>query len=255
MKKTIKICAVVLALFLVMGTFAGCGGKAEGKVYKIAMDTTFPPFEFKDIDKDEYVGIDVEILKAVAEDQGFEYEAQYLGFSAAVAALESSQADGVIAGMSITEERQEKYDFSTPYYDSGVVMAVKADNETIKSYDDLKGKKVAVKTGTEGATFAESIKDKYGFKLVYFEDSPLMYEDVKTANSVACFEDYPVMGYGITQGNGLKMVTDMEKGSSYGFAVLKGENQELLEMFNKGLENIKADGTYQEILDKYISAE
>jgi polar amino acid transport system substrate-binding protein len=132
-------------------------------------------------------------------------------------------------------------------------MAVSAKNSDIKSYDDLKGKKVAVKTGTEGATFAESIKDKYGFELVYFDESPLMYEDVKTGNSAACFEDYPVIGYGITQGNGLKMVTDMEKGSSYGFAVLKGKNPELLKMFNDGLKNIKENGKYQEIIDKYIS--
>lgn len=72
-----------------------------------------------------------------------------------------NQTDAVIAGMSITEERQQKYDFSEPYYDSGVVMAIKADNTAIKSYEDLKGQKVAVKTGTEGATFAESIKDQW----------------------------------------------------------------------------------------------
>lgn len=243
---------------------AGCGGGAdsdtdkqpadETKVYNIATDTTFAPFEFQN-DAGEYVGIDIEILAAIAEDQGFEYKLNPLGFSAAVAALESNQTDAVIAGMSITEERQQKYDFSEAYYDSGVVMAIAAGNDTVASYDDLKGKKVAVKTGTEGATFAESIKDQYGFEVVYFDESPFMYEDVKTGNSVACFEDYPVMGYGITQGNGLKMVTDMEKGSSYGFAVLKGKNTELLEMFNAGLKNIRDNGKYQEILDKYIAAE
>lgn len=259
-----KILSVALILMLAMGMLVGCGGGAtstddqkateETKTYNIATDTTFAPFEFQN-DAGEYVGIDIEILAAIAEDQGFKYELNPLGFSAAVAALESNQTDGVIAGMSITAERQQKYDFSTPYYDSGVVMAIKADNDVIKSYDDLKGQKVAVKTGTEGATFAESIKDQYGFELVYFDESPLMYEDVKTGNSVACFEDYPVMGYGITQGNGLKMVTDMEKGSSYGFAVLKDQNPELLKMFNDGLENIKENGKYQEILDKYIAAE
>ncbi len=82
-----------------------------------------------------------------------------------------------------------------------------------------------------------------------------MYEDVKSGNSVACFEDYPVMGYGIKTGNGLKMVTEMEQGSSYGFAVLKGKNAELLAKFNAGLENIKANGKYDEIINTYISAE
>lgn len=242
---------IVIILALVI--FTGCTNTSS-KEYKIATDTTFAPFEFQD-SKGEYVGIDIEILAAIAEDQGFEYELQPLGFNAAVAALESNQADAVIAGMSINPDRQKKYDFSQPYYDSGVVMAIKADNNSITKYEDLSGKKVAVKSGTEGATFAESIKDTYQFELVYFDESPFMYEDVKTGNSVACFEDYPVMGYGISQGNGLKMVTDMEKGSSYGFAVLKGKNTELLEMFDKGLEKIKENGKYQEILDKYISAE
>ncbi|WP_408633820.1 transporter substrate-binding domain-containing protein [Parasporobacterium paucivorans] len=238
-----------------MSVLAGCSGSnSDEKVYQIATDTTFAPFEFQNKDGD-YVGVDIELLAAIAEDQGFKYELQPLGFNAAVAALESNQADGVIAGMSITDDRKLKYDFSAAYYDSGVVMAVSASNDTIKSYEDLRGQKVAVKTGTEGASFAESIKDTYGFELVYFDESPFMYEDVKTGNTVACFEDYPVMGYGITQGNGLKMVTEMEKGSSYGFAVLKGKNAELLEKFDAGLENIKESGKYQEIIDKYISAE
>ncbi len=257
-----KIFSLVLVLLLAIGMLAGCGGKEEEAAeatpeettYIIATDTTFAPFEFQN-EAGDYVGIDIDILAAVAEDQGFEYELRPLGFSAAVAALESNQADAVIAGMSITEERQQKYDFSEAYYDSGVVMAISADDTAIKSYTELTGKTVAVKTGTEGATFAESIKDQYGFELVYFDESPLMYEDVKTGNSAACFEDYPVMGYGIAQGNGLKMVTDMEKGSSYGFAVLKGENTELLDMFNAGLKNIIESGKYQEILDSYISAE
>lgn len=256
-----KVLSLVLVLLLSLSLVAGCTGGTKNAetespketVYKIATDTTFAPFEFQNKDGD-YVGIDIDILKAISEDQGFKYELEPLGFNAAVAALESNQADGVIAGMSITSERQLKYDFSAPYYDSGVVMAVSAANDSIKSYQDLAGKKVAVKTGTEGATFAESIKDKYGFTLVYFDESPMMYEDVKTGNSAACFEDYPVMGYGISQGNGLKMVTDMERGSSYGFAVLKGKNTELLNMFDAGLKNIKANGKYQEIIDKYIKA-
>ena len=93
---------------------------------------------------------------------------------------------------------------------------------------------------------------KYGFEVSYFEDSANMYEDVRTNNSVACFEDYPVLGYAISQNVGLKIVTPKEQGSSYGFAVSKGMNAELLSMFNKGLKDIKDNGTYQNILDTYI---
>ncbi|MEG1869448.1 MAG: transporter substrate-binding domain-containing protein [Oscillospiraceae bacterium] len=266
MKHLKKLMALTLMLGVVM-TATACGSKAPDQAkptgeqpaekpaatekYLIATDTTFAPFEFEDKDGN-FIGIDMDILKAISEDQGFEYEVQILGFNAAVQALESKQVDGVIAGMSITDERKAKFDFSEPYFDSGVVMGVKADDATTKGYSDLKGKKVAVKTGTEGATFAESIKAEYGFETVYFEDSSSVYEDVKAGNSIACFEDYPTLGYAITQNVGLKTVTEKEQGSSYGFAVGKGLTPELLEKFNKGLANIKESGKYQEILDKYI---
>lgn len=223
---------------------------ASDKVYKIATDTTFAPFEFEN-DKGEMVGIDLDILKAIAEDQGFQYELQVVGFSAAVTALEAGECDGVIAGMSITDERKQKYDFTESYFDSGVGMAV-VPNSGIASYDDLKGKTVAAKIGTEGCTFAESIADQYGFTVTQFEDSSSMYQDVLAGNSVACFEDYPVMGYEISRGTDLTLPLPMEKGSSYGFAVLKGQNAELLDMFNKGLANLKDSGKYDEIVDTYI---
>lgn len=255
MKLSKKLTAMAMVAVMALGVTA-CGGSEPAaedgaKTYIIATDTTFAPFEFQN-EAGEYVGIDIELLAAIAEDQGFEYELQTLGFDAAVQALEAGQADGVIAGMSITEARAEKFDFSTPYFDSGVVMGIAADNEEIKSYEDLAGQKVAVKRGTEGMDFAESIKDQYGFETVVFDDSSAMCMDVVVGNSAACFEDYPVLGYGITQGNGLKMVTDKEQGSSYGFAVGKGINAELLEMFNTGLANLKENGKYQEILDTYI---
>ena len=223
----------------------------SGKVYKIATDTTFAPFEFEN-DNGEMVGIDLDLLKAIAEDQGFEYELVVAGFSAATTGLEAGEYDAVIAGMSITDARKEKYDFSEPYYDSGVGMAVNADSD-IASYEDLRGKTVAAKIGTEGCTFAESIADQYGFTIMQFEDSSSMYQDVLAGNSVACFEDYPVLGYEISRGTAFKMPLEMEHGNSYGFAVLKGQNTELLQMFDAGLKNMRESGKYDEILDTYIS--
>ena len=133
-----KFAAATLALTMTL-SLAACGGSDapaadsnEGgdavKTYIIATDTTFAPFEFQN-ESGEYVGIDIDLLAAIAEDQGFEYELQSLGFNAAVQALEAGQADGVIAGMSITDERKEKFDFSEPYFDSGVVMGIAADDE------------------------------------------------------------------------------------------------------------------------------
>ncbi|MCM3129521.1 amino acid ABC transporter substrate-binding protein/permease [Paenibacillus provencensis] len=255
--KTTKVSFFILSLVLLLVTgLSGWAGGASaqsnsGKTYVIGTDITFAPFEFQDVNG-EFVGIDIDLLDAIAKDQNFQYEIKPLGFNAAVQALESNQVDGVIAGMSITDERKQKFDFSDSYFESGVVMGVGANNDTIQSYEDLRGQKVAVKTGTEGYSFAESISEQYGFSIVPFDDSSQMYDDVKTGNSVATFEDYPVLAYGVTQNNGLKIVTDKEEGGSYGFAVSKGQNQELLQKFNAGLTNLKASGEYDQILAKYL---
>ncbi len=254
MKKT-KVFITILAVLMLVLTFTACSGSnsntTDDKVYTIATDTTFAPFEFED-SSGNFVGIDMDLLAAIAEDQGFEYEINILGFDASLQAVQAEQVDGMIAGMSITEERQEIFDFSDPYFDSGIVMGISSNNDEIKSYADLAGEKVAVKTGTEGAAFAESIAEENDFELVYFDDSANMYQDVEIGNSAACFEDYPVLGYAISKGEPLQIVTEMERGNSYGFAVLKGNNPELIEMFNAGLANLKASGKYQEILDTYI---
>ncbi|MCD8035966.1 MAG: transporter substrate-binding domain-containing protein [Clostridiales bacterium] len=267
MKK--KLLALSLVAVMALGVFAGCSSSSsddsaeteeteetEGEAaesngtFIIATDTTFPPFEFTNADGD-FVGIDVDIINAIAEDQGFEIELQSLGFDAALLAVQTGQADGVIAGMSITEERKEIFDFSDPYYNAEVTMAVAAGSD-ISSYEDLAGKTVAVKTATNGADYAKSIADEYGFSIVEFKDSPTMYQDVIAGNTVACFEDYPVMAYNIQQGAGLEIPEGMTAaGTDYGFAVAKGENAELLEMFNTGLANIIANGTFDEIVAAY----
>ena len=92
---------------------ASAAGTDAGKTYLIATDTTFAPFEFQN-ESGEFVGIDMDLLKAIAEDQGFSYEIQVLGFDAAVQSLQAGQSDAVIAGMSITPERQDTFDFSEP---------------------------------------------------------------------------------------------------------------------------------------------
>lgn len=223
----------------------------EGKTYVIGTDTTFAPFEFR---KDgELTGIDMDILQAIAEDQGFKVEVRSLGFSAALAALSANQVDGVIAGMSITDKRKEIYDFSEPYFESGVQMAVSQNDEDIKGYEDLDGKTVVAKTGSEGEAYAKSVSKEYGFKVKSLDQSATMYESVKSGSAVAVFDDYPVLAYGIAQGNGLKTVTDKVPGGSYGFAVNKGENTALLAAFNDGLAELKANGEYQKILDEYLA--
>lgn len=219
--------------------------------YIIATDATFAPFEFENEDG-EFVGIDIDILTAIAEDQGFEFELRPMNFSAGLQALESNQVDGMIAAMSITPERKEAFDFSDPYFEAGPVVAVREDNEDINSYADLEGKTVAVKVGTTGAQLANEIAEDYSIEINQFEDSASMYEDVTAQHSDAVIEDYPVMAYAIQQGLELRFPTEAEEGDSYGFAVNKGMHPELIEMFNAGLANIREDGTHEEITNRYL---
>ena len=108
MRKRNKMMMLLLATTMVV-SLAGCGAKKEeaaagGKKWVIATDTAFKPFEYKAEDGN-YVGIDIDILDAIAKDQGFEYDLQVLGWDASIAACQAGQADGMIAGASITEER------------------------------------------------------------------------------------------------------------------------------------------------------
>ena len=256
MKKFLALCMTVLTIL----SLAACGSKtaeqapaASGKKWIIASDTVFKPFEYTDA-SGNFVGIDVDILAAVAADQGFDYELKSLGWDAAIAACQAGQADGMIAGASITEERKASgWIFSDGYYNATQSMTVAADSD-IAGFEGLSGKDVAVKTGTQGASYAESLKDEYGFNIVYFEDSPTMYQAVIGGQCVACFEDTPIMQASIKDGGlDLKVLEGTANaGGDYGFAIFSADNQELVDMFNAGLANIKANGKYDEILAKYL---
>lgn len=253
-----KVIALVTTVVLCGAMFVGCGKNEakteENKKYIIATDAKFAPFEFEKDGK--YVGIDIEILEAISKAEGFQYDLKPMDFNGIIPALTSNQIDGAIAGMSITEERKKALDFSEGYFESGISLVVKADNNTIKSLDDLNGKSFSVKKGTAGAKFAEDNKDKYGAKLTYFNDSPSMFQEVINGNADVAFEDYPVAAYKIALETTptLKIVGEKNEKNYYGFAVNKGKNQELLKKFNEGLKKIKENGEYDKIIAKYLSA-
>lgn len=120
--------------------------------------------------------------------------------------------------------------------------------------DSAKSDKItlAAKTSTMSAELTEQYAKEYGFDVVYYEDSPTMYQAVMNGTNSACFEDRSVVGWAIKEeGLKLKTVGEIENAAEYGFAVKKGQNADLLKMFNAGLANIKASGEYDEILEKY----
>lgn len=260
MKKLISL----LCAFAMLFCLAACGSKEETKdvqkdsgndvkKYVIATDKGFSPFEFQD-EKGNIVGIDMDILAAVAKDQGFEYDLQYIGWDAAIAACQAGQADGMIAGASITDERKASgWIFSDGYYDATQGMAVAKDSD-ITGFEDLKGKKVAVKNGTMSNKYADSIKDQYGFEVVTVSTSPDMYQAVMGGQVSACFDDTPILKYSIKTGDlEMKFVDGTEnEPAQYGMAIFNPEKQELIDAFNKGLANIKESGEYDKIIAKYL---
>lgn len=253
-----KIIAIITIVSVIFGSLlTGCQGtgssssSTSNKKYEIAIDTTYAPFDFKK--GNSYTGIDVEILKAVAKQENFTYDLKPMNFNGIIPALTASQVDGALAGMTITDARKKVLDFSDGYFESGLSVAVKKDNNKINSPKDFANKVVAVKKGTDGAKYAEEHKAE--FKAIrYFDDSPSMYQEVENGNADMALDDYPVIGYklAIDKNSGLRMLNEKLQKDQYGFAVKKGENKELLQKFNAGLKKIKANGEYDKIVAKYI---
>jgi len=255
-----RTAAVLAGLVLAVG-LAACGSSStpgdagstapKATPYVIYSDNAFPPFEYLDTANNTYVGVDMDLLAAIAADQGFSYQVKNEGFDAAMGAVQSGQADAMIAGMTITDERKKTFDFSSGYFTDGQIMVV-PEASTAASPTDLKGTTVAVKASTQGATYANSVKDEFGFQVQVYEDSPTMYQAVVNGINSACFEDRSVIGWAIAQGQvKLKTVGDVLNPGEYGFAVKAGTHADLLAKFNAGLANLKANGEYDKILAKY----
>lgn len=248
-----KISSLIIILFSILSLNL-YRVDALGPTYKILTTPDYAPFEFTN-GEGELIGIDVEILQAIARDQKFNVEFNTMPFSSGIQALESNQADGMIASLGITKERQKAFDFSEPYFEVGSMFAVKKES-SIDQLEDLKGKNVATKIGSQGADIAAKLRDQYGYSITTFEDSVNMYQDVIAGNSVAVIEDYPVMAYAAkTKTIDLKLIGEEIEKMPLGLAVNKGHNEELLTKFNQGLKNIKDSGEYNKILEKYIGDE
>lgn len=255
MKK--KVFAGILgAAVLAVGLLAGCESihsTNSDKTYIIACDNAYAPFSMQI--NGTYKGIDVELISAISKTEGFKYTLKPMTFSGVIPALKANQIDGAIAGMSITDERKKSVDFSDGYYHSTTSVITEKSNTSINSLNDLKGKTVAVKKGTTGATFAEQNQAKYNLQISYFDDSPSMFQAVENKNADFCLEDYPVISYKIKADptSNLRIaVKEANEGTYYGFAVNKGANKQLLKMFNDGLKKLKANGQYDKIVNEYV---
>ena len=243
-----KYVAVVLCAALLL-----CACAAFGEDYAIATDTAFRPFEYTD-DSGVLVGIDVELLAAIAKDQGFTYSIEPLGWDASIAACQAGMKDGMIAAASITAERLAAgWIFSDPYFSATQSMAI-AQGTPIRSFEELRGHSVSVKAGTLSKDYADSLAEQYGFTVVTYGSSLAVYMAVTGGECAACFDDTPALEDYIQNGGIFLELVDgtANQGTDYGFAVFSPEKQELVDKFNAGLADIKASGEYDRILAKYL---
>ena len=219
--------------------------------YIIASDTSFAPFEYQD-GNNTYTGFDMDLIKAIAKQQGFNIKINNIGFDAALNAVQSGQADGVIAGMTITDARKAIFNFSDPYYTTNIILAVKK-GSSVKSYEDLSGKTVGAKNGTSSYTWLEEHADQYHYTLKAFDEASTLYDSLNSGSIDALMDDEAVLAYAIQQGRNFETPIPGEASGTVGFAVKAGSNPELIEMFNNGLAALKANGTYDKLVAKYLT--
>ncbi|MYL36005.1 transporter substrate-binding domain-containing protein [Pontibacillus yanchengensis] len=258
MKKvfTLVIALLSFSLLVACGTSgdsaSGEGGEGgEKETYTVATDANFKPFEFKDPETGEMKGFDIELMKAIADEAGFNVEFKSMQFDGLITGMQSGRFPLAIAGISITEERKESIAFSDPYYDSGVVLMVNKDNSDIQSIDDVDGVTVGTKTGSTSESYLTQNTDA---EVKAFPDIINAYMDVKTGRLDAALYDLPNVKYYIKQsGEGkLKTVGDVLEAQSYGIALPK--ESELVDDVNKALQAVKDNGTYDEIYEKYFGS-
>ncbi|MFZ5942822.1 MAG: basic amino acid ABC transporter substrate-binding protein [Bacillota bacterium] len=268
MKKYLKLILVMLLIFTLLGA-VGCAKKEEPKeepkaeapkeepkqevVYRVGTEPTFPPFEMTDDKTGEIIGFDIDLIKAIAEDQGFKVEIINLGFDGLIPAVQSGNIDIIASGMSITDKREQEVDFSEAYIDAGLAIAVAGKNEDIKGKDDLKGKTVAVQIGTTGANKAQELKDAGLIKEIKtFNTVDVVMLELMNGGADAVINDKPVTeAFMAKQPGKIKVVGEVLESDSYGFAVKEG-NKELLEKINAGLKKAKDNGKYAELQKKYF---
>ena len=219
---------------------------------KLIMSTNaaFPPYEMT-TDSGEFEGIDIETAQAIADKLGLELQIDDMDFDAALLAVQQGKADMVMAGVTVTDERQNVMDF-TDSYATGIQSIIVKEDSDIASVDDLAGKKIGTQRGTTGYLYCS---DDFGDENVVAYDNGLTAVQMLNNGQVDCvvIDNAPAKEF-IAANPGLKLLDTAYVEESYAIGVGKG-NTELKYAINTALEELKADGTLQAIVDKYITAE
>ncbi len=288
MKKFLKITAIILVIAMV-GVFAACGASNTGSdetsstteaaagnegqaskddnVLIMATNAAFPPYEYREGDK--IVGIDAEIAAEIAKKLGKELKIIDTEFGSIVTGVQEGKYDIGMAGMTVTEERLEKINFSNSYAKGIQSVIVKADSDYV-SYEDFytgfdengdpisvkEDIKIGVQQDTTGDIYCSSTAAEWGFEeanVVRYKTGADAVQALVTGKVTAVVIDNEPAKSFVDSAKGLKILDGSYTEEDYAIAVAK-ENTELLANINKALEELTKDGTIQKIVDKYIPA-
>jgi len=247
MRHPFRTVAAAAALSVIV---AACGGDDESAALTVCSDIPYPPFEFEDPESElGYSGFDIELIAAVGAELGRDVEIVVTGFDALTSgtAMAAGTCEVAISAMTITAERAEQIDFSEPYYEADQSLLV-PNGSMIMSIDDLvAGVTVGVQTGTTGESYAND--NVPGAEIRSFESGGDLLTALAAGQVDAVLQDLPVNVEEAAKGQ-TTVVQTYPTGEFYGIAFEKGS--ELVGPVNEALASLRADGTYDELFDKYF---
>ena len=257
---TKKILAIALTAALsCTALLAGCGGDTEntaetnsttgGATLTMATNAEFPPYEY--MESNEVVGIDVDIAQAICDKLGMTLAIDNIAFDSIIPAVQSGKADVGIAGMTVTEDRLQSIDFTDPYTTATQVIIVNAEGSTVASVDDLAGKTIGVQLGTTGDIYASDVE---GATVEQYQKGADAVQALKQ-NKIDCviIDSEPAKAF-VAANEGLTILPDPFEEEEYAICISK-DNSELKDKINTALSELKADGTIDSIVAKYIGSD
>lgn len=225
------------------------------KTYIVATDASYAPMEY--MENNQVVGFSRDILDAAAKSQNVKLSFVNTPFEGLFANVSKGDSDIALASITINEERKKQLDFSEPYFEATqMIITTERHRESIKSFADLKNRTASVQSATSGDLILQNLQGKDSQNIKRFENMPLAFKELESGGVDAVVGDSSVVSYYVTQNPQAKLYTlvdpSFEK-EQYGFAFRKGRNDGLREAIDRGLNQIKNDGTYQKIEEKWFT--
>ncbi len=223
------------------------------RVVTVGTDPTYAPFEFQN-EKGEIVGFDIDVVRAAAQKVGLEVKFVSTPWEGAINALTQGDRDLLVSAITITDERKQSIDFTEPYFEASQLIAVSA-SSTATQLADLKKSKIGVQTSTTGEEVVVKLLGKTNSNIKRFESTPLALSELAAGGVDAVVADNGVVSHYLANNPSAKFKALSDPSFApefYGLALKKG-NTELQTLLNKGLADIKADGSYQKIYDTYFA--